>query len=135
MRTFLFMVGLLLAPVAPVGAQQASDYALACVDDAADSLCKTSLAQFKKWFPLAMRGDYQGQRNVAFCLSTGCDGAVLIRPITGCAWRLVIVSSGSKDVDQSDTGNIKHYCGKLDAVEREAAAAQAAALLAKTLRR
>ena len=118
---------------APAFAQKAADYENHCDD--AEKDCKASLAQFRKWFPLAMRGDYQGQRNVAFCLSRGCDGAVFQRPITGCAWRMVIVGSGSPKVDSTDTANLKNECGKLDEVDRQAAAAQATTLMAKIPRR
>jgi hypothetical protein len=131
----VFIVILLLIAVAPARAQNAADYELGC-DGAADTRwCKIQLADFRKWFPLAMRGDYQGQRNVAFCLSEGCDGAIVKKPITACAWRMVIVGSGSPKVDQGDTANLKNACGRLDETERQAAAAQATTLLAKIPRR
>ncbi|ABE64051.1 conserved hypothetical protein [Nitrobacter hamburgensis X14] len=130
MRTIvLFLAFVFTGMTTSASAQTASDYTNQC-DDGADD-CRASLAQFKKWFPRAMRGDYQGQRNVAFCLSTGCDGAVTMRPLAGCAWRLLIVATGSKDVDQSDTLNMKRDCGKLDDIDRQAAAAQSARLIAK----
>lgn len=131
MRLFLIIAALLVA--APAAAQNAADYELGC--EASDKLCNASRQDFRKWYPLAWRGDYQGQRNVAFCLRDGCDGAVRTNPITGCAWRMVIVGSGSPKVDTSDTLNLKTDCSRLDAVEREAATAQAARMLAKIPRR
>ena len=131
MRSVLLLLAALA--ITPAAAQQAADYELSC--EGADRDCKASLTQFRTWFPKAMRGDYQGQRNIAFCLSTGCDGAVRPRPLTACAWRLVIVSTGSKHVDQGDTANLKNDCGKLDETDRRAAAAQSVALLARMQRR
>lgn len=71
----------------------------------------------------AYSGDYQAQRNLAYTLTTGIPN----NPILGCAWRIVIVHSGSESVDQSDTGNKKLDCdSKLSPDELSAAEAQAA---------
>lgn len=71
----------------------------------------------------AYSGDYQAQRNLAYTLTTGIPN----NPILGCAWRIVIVESGSESVDQSDTGNKKFDCdSKLSPEELAAAEAQAA---------
>jgi hypothetical protein len=78
--------------------------------------------------PFAYRGVYQAERNLAYCLSTGCDGAVQPNPILGCAWRIVITSSGSPKVDQTDTDNLETECGRLSSVERDAAQSQATQL-------
>src|SRR5690606_11383289 len=93
------------------------------------AICDRTQADFEKWFSNAYKGDYSSQRNVAFCLSTGCDGAVMTKPIKGCAWRMVIVVSGSAEADQSDTGNMEADCGKLSGNEFEAAKAQAARIM------
>jgi hypothetical protein len=76
--------------------------------------CKYALQTFRKDYPKALKKDYQAQRNVAFCLSTGCDGAVYKNPIQGCAWRMIILGSGKKQVDESDTGSYGIYCKRLD---------------------
>ena len=68
----------------------------------------------------ALAGDYISQRNLAYTLST----SIPHNPILGCAWRIVIVESGSPKVDQSDTGNMSFECGKLNADELAAAKAQ-----------
>lgn len=97
-----------------------------CLTGEAQPYCEASLASFKgKDWPGAWRGDYQGQRNVSFCLSSGCDGAVKENPVGGCAWRIIIMASGSPKVDDTDTQNHKLYCGRLTNVERAAAHAQA----------
>lgn len=118
----------------PASAQRAQDYFGLC----SEPDCKTDQKEFSKWFPKAMRGDYQGQRNIAFYLSgnsvTGTHGAIIANKITACAWRMVIIGSGSPHVDSSDTANVKRDCGKLDDVERIAAQAQATALITKIKR-
>jgi hypothetical protein len=115
-------------------AEKAQDYLTPC-DSAA---CKADQQEFLKWYPRAVRGDYQGQRNVAFMLggrSAGQPtGAIAANKITACAWRMVIVTSGSLKVNDGDTFNLKHDCGKLDDVERQAAAAQAT-LISSRIRR
>jgi hypothetical protein len=74
----------------------------------------------------AMAGDYQAQRNVAYWLTGGNNGAPPLNPVLGCAWRLVILKSGSPSVDSSDISNKQLYCDKrLDADSRKAAEAQA----------
>jgi len=80
----------------------------------------------------AMAGDYQAQRNVAYWLTGGNNGAPPFNPILGCAWHLVIIKSGSLSVDASDISNKQLYCDKrLDADSRMAAEAQAEKLLKK----
>ncbi|CAA0087591.1 Uncharacterised protein [Starkeya nomas] len=90
--------------------------------------CKKMISRLEADNRKAWKGDYQGQRNVAFCLSDGCGNMVLPNRSLGCAWRIVIIASGSPKVDTTDIGNLKVYCGKLDAAERSAAQAQAATL-------
>jgi hypothetical protein len=75
-----------------------------------------------------MAGDYQAQRNLAFGHATG-DQKVTINAISACAWRYVILKSGSPRVDESDVSNFKFYCGKLDTASLTAAEAKANRLL------
>lgn len=66
---------------------------------------------------LAMHGDYQSQRNIAYGFSASND-----RPykgqeknkVLGCAWYLVVLNSGSPKVNAGDQGNVDTYCGKLE---------------------
>ena len=127
----VFFAGLMLLFAGAANAQTAADYVQECSDQQA---CSADLKEFTRWFPKAMRGDYQAQRNVSFCLSDGCNGAVRKLPITACAWRLVIIASGNKDVDQTDTMNAKFRCGGLDDLEKQAAVAQAETLMKKIKR-
>ena len=80
----------------------------------------------------ALAGDYQAQRNLAYTLTT----SIPHNQILGCAWRIVIVESGSDQVDQSDTGNKQFDCDKkLNADEINAAKAQAKKLQEKIAKR
>lgn len=104
-----------------------------CSDDA--DWCAKAEAVWTKDYEKATRGDYQGQRNVSFCLSTGCtefyNQSIRPNPILGCAWRYVILESGHLSVDDTDTQNLKVFCGPqyLDKAGLSAAEAQANRLL------
>jgi hypothetical protein len=87
----------------------------------------SGMSQYEAMEKAALSGDYQAQRNLAYILTTGIPH----NPILGCAWRIVIVQSGSPQVDQSDTGNKKFACGKLTTDGLAAAEAQAKKLQAK----
>jgi len=88
-----------------------------------------SLAEYEALEKSAKAGDYQAQRNVAYWLSGGYSGAPPLNPVLACAWRLVILESGSTSVDSSDVSNKKLYCDRrLDADGVKAAQAQARTL-------
>ncbi len=102
----------------------ASALAAACAAGAA------TMAEYEALEKAAKAGDYQAQRNVAYWLSGGYNGALPQNPVLACAWRIVILESGSTKVDATDVSNKKVYCDKrLDADGINAARAQA-----KTLR-
>lgn len=67
------------------------------------------IAKFKKG---AFEGDYQSQRDLAYCLSnrSKCTGETNDGPIEACAWRLVIVASNDKRVMDGDWSNFVVYC-------------------------
>ena len=56
----------------------------------------------------AKAGDYQSQRDHALALSRGSYGTKDL--IGACAWRLVIIRSGQRDVNASDYDNQNYYC-------------------------
>lgn len=67
-------------------------------------------------------GDYDAQRNVAFCLINGCDGAVIPDRSSACAWRAVILATNSASATDVDANNIELECGQaLSPVQRELA--------------
>ncbi|CDZ61411.1 Hypothetical protein NGAL_HAMBI2605_14910 [Neorhizobium galegae bv. orientalis] len=132
-------LGLLFALTA-VGTTLADDWPPA--DDYINSLvscetskdpghCKFTRATWQKEYDNAITGVYQGQRNVSFCLSTGCNDAIRQNKILGCAWRIVIIETGHLKADSTDTANLNYYCGReqVDETGRRAANAQARTMM------
>ncbi len=68
---------------------------------------------------MAMAGDYQAQRNLAYGYSTMPYPGQAKDPMRACAWRLVIKASNHRQYDAGDEGNVKVDCGPLapDALE------------------
>lgn len=64
---------------------------------------------------LALRGNYQAQRNIAYGFAAQPYQGQQKNPVLACAWYLVVLNSGSSHLDLSDSGNVETYCGKLDA--------------------
>jgi hypothetical protein len=56
----------------------------------------------------ALAGDYQAQRNLAYSL--GHDEPT--NAMQACAWRLVILGSGSEQVDDTDLSNKRVDCNR-----------------------
>ena len=79
------------------------------------TLCATSQVIFanRDW-PKAWQGDYQGQRNAAFCRSNSCDGAVQLNQAEACAWRAIILAAHIDESNDTDSTNLNIDCGKLD---------------------
>ncbi|WP_187640102.1 hypothetical protein [Bosea sp. F3-2] len=121
----------------PAAAQKASDYVRDCETASDKPFCESSRKQFNAWFPKALKGDYQGQRNVAFCLMTGCDEAVNPDWITGCAWRMVLKAGRDRRYDAGDKMNFDVDCGaeRVDTSERADAARIAQALFRRIYKR
>lgn len=83
------------------------------VEDGYNGLFKPSQSQ-QILEDAAMQGDYQAQRNLAFSYSRPFESRGEIEnPILACAWRLIILHSGSPKVDLTDQSNMEVYCGKL----------------------
>jgi hypothetical protein len=76
----------------------------------------------------AHNGDVEAIRNVANCLSTSCEGAVMPNRVQGCAWRMVVIDSGSAVVTENDARAADEACGPLDQIARVAAVNRAAEL-------
>lgn len=112
MKTVFLMLFLALSPASAALAESLEDLTQLCLPPSDPAFCESSKQQFKENWPKAMAGDYQGQRNVAFCLKTGCDGGVAVRVVEACAWRMIILGSEAR-VDQSDMSNYFNDCGSL----------------------
>ncbi|MBB5985328.1 hypothetical protein [Sphingobium lignivorans] len=105
------------APAAPVTPMCAG---------ANEAICEANRIQFDRQdWPRAWRGDYQGQRNVAYCLSTGCDGAVTINESAACAWRIVILAAAHDEATDLDNRALEANCDKLSEIARTAATIRA----------
>lgn len=97
--------------------------------------CSDAKTLWEKDYNGAIHGDYQGQRNVSFCLSTGCEPlyhkSLRTNPVLACAWRFVILRSGHLQADVTDTTNAEHFCGPeyIDDLGRRTAEAQASRML------
>ena len=95
----------------PTGVPEAPVGGLDCLD----VHCAVARAQFdRRDWPRAWRGDYQGQRNAAYCRSSSCGGAVQVNLAEACAWRAIILQAHPTKTDDTDSANIRMDCGKLD---------------------
>ena len=80
-----------------------------------DDNCRYTRYQFatQDW-PRAWKGDIEALRNVAFCLTTTCDGAVVSNRVQACAWSMLIATSGSGLVEDGDADHFRLACHGLD---------------------
>ncbi len=90
--------------------------------------CSINQAEVIASAKFAYRGDYQAQRNLAFCLITGCQGAVTVDKALGCAWRTVILAAATSEVDATDTSNLQLCRSDLTRIEDAAAISRAGKL-------
>ncbi|MDD5391179.1 MAG: hypothetical protein PHD37_17720 [Gallionellaceae bacterium] len=112
----------------PAGQQVAAPIAQPCAIDETHDQPHT----FDAVRDLAMKGNYQAQRNLAFGYAGGMPyKGQDVNPILGCAWYKVVLLSGSEKVNQTDTGNVQVFCGKLSADEQAAAERQAQVIHSK----
>ena len=81
-------------------------------NDDAETECEIIKAQFQRNYGLALKGDYEAQREVAFCLGSTrlCDGIVIENIALGCAWQIVSLASGDKRVIHSDIVEYESRC-------------------------
>ena len=115
---------------------EAEEYLLPCPIDAGGNaygtkICEGDQKQFLREYPKAYEGDYESERNVGNCLQSGCSGALRKNPIQACAWRMVLMTSGSPKVNDLDAADLKIACGRLAEAERQDAAQRAAVITAE----
>lgn len=65
---------------------------------------------------MARAGDYMAQRQISFCLMSGCSGAVTVDNVSACAWQTVISANKRRDV--TDEHNRRSICSKLTDEQR-----------------
>lgn len=101
--------------------------------------CETNHRVFTRDYQSAKAGDYQGQRNVsAFLEGRGTSRfdfrvGIEVNTLQSCAWALVVLQSGHARADESDVAYARRRCNA-PAVDRTAAEARAAAILAEIQR-
>ena len=99
----------------------------ACSGSEDPAVCAADRDRFRdKSWPAAWKGDVAAARAVAYCLTSSCDGAVLLNPVQGCAWREVVVASGDAAVTERDADDLERTCAELGEPARGAAKAKAA---------
>lgn len=70
----------------------------------------------KKTRALAMQGDYNGMRNIAYSYAAPGKGEAGSK-VGACAWYLLIPAIHKAKFHGGDIGNISVYCGKLSQTE------------------
>ncbi|NNH66874.1 hypothetical protein [Rhizobium laguerreae] len=119
-----------------VSSLQAGDIApvtKSCEPGAKQAQCERWVTDIKKAVELAYKGDHGAQVTVAFCLSTGCHGAVAIDKVASCSWHLVIANSGAATV--LDASNLRNTCRPMTPAEKDQARASSRDLVQKIYKR
>jgi hypothetical protein len=118
----------------PPGWVAAEDYVnppAACLQSSDAKACEQIRASWTRTYDQALSGSYGAQRSVSLCLSTGCGAAIREDHVLGCAWRIVIASSGHPEAGDGDEADRQRFCGTamLDDAGRTMAQAQSETLL------
>jgi hypothetical protein len=66
----------------------------------------------KEFRALAVKGDYQGMRNIAYSYAAPAKGDTGSK-VASCAWYLLIPAVHKQKFGLGDTGNISTYCARL----------------------
>jgi len=93
---------------APAASVVAAPTAAKAAPAAAEADPPNVFAQREALEKKALAGDYQAQRNLAYSL--GHDEPT--NTMQACAWRIVILGSGSAEVDDSDLANKRLDCNR-----------------------
>jgi hypothetical protein len=98
-----------------------------CSQSSNPGACRHTRDTWDTEYGNAIAGKYEDQRNVALCMSTGCDQAVRADKVLGCAWRMVIMKSAHPEANGADAEDLTHFCGSdyVDQNGRQAAETQA----------
>ncbi|MBX4927797.1 hypothetical protein [Rhizobium binae] len=131
MLKFLLALSVSALLVAPVQATDIYPVTKACTPGKAH--CERWSEEFKKALALAQKGDHAGQQTVAFCLSTGCHGAIAVDRVASCSWHLLILDSGAATV--LDRSNLRNTCRPMTPAQKDEARALAGELVRKIYQR
>lgn len=66
----------------------------------------------KEFRALAVKGDYQGMRNIAYSYVAPFKGEAGSK-VAGCAWYLLVPAVHKDKFNSGDIGNVSVYCSKL----------------------
>ena len=133
MLEFLLALAIGVFSVSPLQAGDIIPVTKSCPSGESQPNCERWAKDFKTAVELAYKGDNGAQRTVAFCLSTGCHGAVTIDQVASCSWHLVIANSGSTTV--LDGSNTRNTCRPMTAPQKDEARALASGLVQKIYKR
>jgi hypothetical protein len=132
MRGWLMGLGLAAILAAPAVAQTGEVQLRPCRGGSAEDrqFCEMTRQRAPGELQKARAGDYGGQRNLAFMLSGATQppdaSAVVPNPQEACAWRLVILQSGHRQVTLVDAQNAVTDCARpgVNPVRAQARAAE-----------
>jgi hypothetical protein len=133
MLKFLLTLSLGVFFVAPLQAGELTPATKSCLPGEKQGHCERWVKDFKTAMELAGKGDHGAQVTVAFCLSTGCHGAVAIDKVASCGWHLVIANSGAATV--LDGSNLKNTCRPMTPAEKDQARVLSRDLVQKIYKR
>ncbi|MCX5497285.1 hypothetical protein OSH11_21490 [Kaistia dalseonensis] len=106
---------------------EADRYMTLCLQPDERVECERNKEELRALYNEAYGGDYQARRNLAYFLQVG-TAAMVKNATQSCTWRLIIVASSAKQVDQSDWSNMNLICGRLSEQDLAQAKAQAVTL-------
>ncbi|ARM87316.1 hypothetical protein RHEC894_CH00975 [Rhizobium sp. CIAT894] len=133
MLKFLLTLSLGVCCVSPLQAGDITPVTKTCQPGGKQAHCERWVKDFKTALDLAHKGDHGAQVTVAFCLSTGCHGAVGIDRVASCSWHLLIANSGAATV--LDGSNLRNTCRPMTPAEKDQARALSRDLVQKIYKR
>ncbi|WP_278368121.1 hypothetical protein [Acetobacter orientalis] len=77
--------------------------------------CVNNQARFEQEYVNAYSGDYLAQSNIAYELWASPSGILRKNIRQACAWRLIVITSGSPYLSDIDIERSKETCGDIDA--------------------
>ncbi|ACI53924.1 conserved hypothetical protein [Rhizobium leguminosarum bv. trifolii WSM2304] len=133
MLKFLLTLSLGVFCVSPLQAGELTPATKSCLSGEKQGHCERWVKDYKTAMEQAQKGDHGAQVTVAFCLSTGCHGAVTIDRVASCSWHLVIANSGAATV--LDSSNLRNTCRPMTPAEKDQARALSSDLVKKIYKR
>jgi hypothetical protein len=105
----------------------------ACTGVVEKSRCQAYVADVKREWPKANKGDYFAIRRIALCFQSGCRDAVERNTVQACGWLLVALSMPSSG--SSDSAVYRDTCTAIPASDNQAAVELGERLSKKILKR